>query len=129
MFNYLILVEVFFECIPEIIIQLLNTVFIFGPDVSSWPALTIFSLTLSFSLTWSVVHHFIYEHKLLQKEDPTYTSFDFRRMPKFDLWIKFNEFTTNRRTLNNHNRNPGPALPGNYQQQGRVQPMEVEVQI
>jgi hypothetical protein len=125
-YNALVLVEVFSECIPQIVIQVTNTTYILGRGINTWPVLTILSLTLSLCMVVSIVHHFLYEHNLLLDEDPTYTSFQFRRIPKFDLFVKFTEFTTNRRALNN-NHNPPPQNQQPVPRAGSVQPLEVEV--
>jgi hypothetical protein len=96
-YNALVLVEVFFECIPQIAIQLVNTGLILGADVKTWPTLTIVSLSLSTSMITSILHHYGYKHYQLLHDDPTYASFDLRRIPKFDLFAKFINFSRNRR--------------------------------
>jgi hypothetical protein len=87
-YNALVLVEVFSECIPQIVILLANTMQVLGTD-DTWPVLTVLSLTLSLSMVISVIHHFLSKHQQLLREDPTYLTFEFRRIPKFDLCRNF----------------------------------------
>jgi hypothetical protein len=96
-YNALILLELISECVPQILIQVANTSFILGNNVHAWPPLTLISISLSLSMILSIFFHFGYKHFQLLEEDPTYTKFDLRRIPKFDLYEKMNGFFRNRR--------------------------------
>jgi hypothetical protein len=53
-FNALILLEAFTECLPQLVIQLTNTFLVFGPDISACPPLTLLSLSLSLAMVSSI---------------------------------------------------------------------------
>jgi hypothetical protein len=98
-YNTLILLEVFSECIPQIAIQVINTVLILGKDPNTWPALTLLSICISLSMIVSILYHFWYNHRDLIRDDPNYRQFDFRRIPRFDLYEKTLLLFANHRTL------------------------------
>jgi hypothetical protein len=98
-YNALILLEVISECVPQIIIQVVNTSIILGKNVRTWSLLTLVSISLSLLMIISIFYHFWYKHRQLMLIDPTYTQFDFRRIPKFDLFEKMNAFLANHRQV------------------------------
>jgi hypothetical protein len=100
-YNALVLLEVFSECIPQVTIQLANTGLILGKD-GTWPTLTVLSLSFSIAMIVSILHHFWFEHQELLKTDSSYHSFDFKKIPKFDLVMKFNQCSTNHRKVQIH---------------------------
>jgi hypothetical protein len=110
-YNALVLLEVISECVPQISIQLVNTSVILGNDARTWPILTLISISLSLAMIISIFFHFWYKHRQLLVEDPTYTQFDFRRIPKFDLYEKMNAFFINRRRARQIHMEANPNIP------------------
>jgi DNA-binding beta-propeller fold protein YncE len=83
-YNSLVLLEVFSECLPQLIIQSINASLV----SKKVDALTILSITASASMIVFILYHFWYKHRQLLRNDPTYTSFDITSIPKFDMYEK-----------------------------------------
>jgi DNA-binding beta-propeller fold protein YncE len=83
-YNSLVLLEVFSECLPQLIIQSINASLV----SKKVDVLTVLSITASASMIMFILYHFWYKHRQLLRNDPTYTSFDITRIPKFDMYEK-----------------------------------------
>jgi hypothetical protein len=103
-YNSLVLLEIFTECIPQLMIQSINTSLV-NKRIDS---LTVISMTASSSLILFILYHFWYKHKQLRREDPTYTKFDISRIPKFDMYEKFMIAFQNQRK-DNYSKVPIPS--------------------